>query len=833
MVVICDKKYQNTTYNSYFDLFRYELSDFQKFAIQAIVDGCHALVTAPTGSGKSLPAEFAIQHFVGRGKKVIYTSPIKALSNQKYSDFTAKYPDIRIGISTGDFKCNPDADVIIMTTEILMNALFLKENGGESDVANENNLQFQIDINNELACVVFDEVHMINDADRGHVWEKTILMLPEHVQMVMLSATIDAPERFAEWIEKRNNPVTKQVYLCPTYKRIVPLSHYGYLVIPESGFKLFKDKTMEKEIRDATRTLIPLQNDKGAFSDTGYKTLSRMTKIFDEKRIQTNRKHVLNDLGLFLRDREMLPAIAFVFSRKQVEKCASEITVPLLEDDSKVPYTVRRECEQIIRKLPNYQEYMELPEYGKLVSLLEKGVGIHHSGMIPILREIVEIMISKRYIKLLFATESFAIGLDCPIKTAIFTSMTKFDGSNERLLLSHEYTQMAGRAGRRGIDTIGHVVHCNNLFPVPSLSEYKTILGGKPQTLVSKFRISHSVILNLMRNGKTRFADFADFVRKSMISGEIASETNGIKEELKTATEQYDVLVESLKTLRTPESVCRQYMIAEEASKTAVNKKRKELDRTLQSIRDAHKFWKEDVAKIQRLYEAHGKMESLKQDLEHINEYMDNKIHRVCDLLINNGFMRYPLSKLDLPDETSSGFELTPLGQIATGLAEVDPLFISEWIVKWNWFESFSPKQLVGLFSIFTNVNAKLEERRTYPFSEDNWLKSRIIEVHETFQRYEDFVGSGEELIFDMTDFAMEWCDCSDEHECKLFIQTKVAEKGISIGDFTKAMMKISTIAKEILAVAEAAGEIGCVFNLTQIDGMILKYVTASQSLYI
>ena len=189
-----------------------------------------------------------------------------------------------------------------------------------------------------------------------------------------------------------------------------------------------------------------------------------------------NRKHTLNKLVKLLHDREMLPAIAFVFSRKQVESCAQDITVPLLNEEKDVPFNIRRECEQIIRKLPNHKEYLELPEYIMLVSLLEKGIGIHHSGMIPVLREIVEIMISKKYIYLLFATESFAIGLDCPIKTAVFTSMSKYDGHQDRYLHAHEYTQMAGRAGRRGIDTVGHVVHCNNLFPLPRDYDYKLIL---------------------------------------------------------------------------------------------------------------------------------------------------------------------------------------------------------------------------------------------------------------------------------------------------------------------------------------------------------------------
>ena len=455
MVKICTEPYANDEkYKEHFDCYDFALSDFQKYAIEAIVEGHHTLVTAHTGSGKTLPAEFALNYFVKKGKRLIYTSPIKALSNQKYSEFSRKYPHISFGLMTGDIKINPDADVLIMTTEILMNALFLQTlHEQETPSA----LEFQVNINEELACVVFDEVHYINDADRGQVWEKTILMLPKHIQMIMLSATIDAPEKFAAWTERGDS--SKEVYLASTYKRVVPLTHYAYLTSNESSIKLLKDKELEKTVRSNTQKLITLRTDKGTFCEDGYKKVAKMTKLFHDKSMFVKRKHALNNLGLYLKENDMLPAIAFVFSRKLVETCASDMHVNLLEDDSKVPYIVRKECEQIVRKLPNFKEYMELPEYDQLVSLLEKGVGIHHSGMIPILREIVEIMISKKYIKVLFATESFAIGLDCPIKTAVFTSLMKFDGRNERLLYPHEYTQMAGRAGRRGIDTVGHVVH--------------------------------------------------------------------------------------------------------------------------------------------------------------------------------------------------------------------------------------------------------------------------------------------------------------------------------------------------------------------------------------
>lgn len=213
-------------YDEYFNWFPYTLSDFQKESIQAIVDGNHSLVTAHTGSGKSLPAEFAIQFFTQQGKKVIYTSPIKALSNQKYYDFVQKYPHISFGIMTGDIKINPEAQVVIMTTEILMNSLFV---GPIPD----------------LACVVFDEIHYINDAERGKVWEQSILMLPKDVQMVMLSGTIDSPEKFAAWCERGDS--TRKVVLSSTHSRIVPLVHYGYLCTTESSIKRQKDKAIQKK----------------------------------------------------------------------------------------------------------------------------------------------------------------------------------------------------------------------------------------------------------------------------------------------------------------------------------------------------------------------------------------------------------------------------------------------------------------------------------------------------------------------------------------------------------------------------------------------------------
>jgi superfamily II RNA helicase len=872
MVKICSKEYpleNDEKYATYFQRFPYPLSPFQKHALEAIVEGHHVLVTAHTGSGKTLPAEFAIQHFVGLGKKLIYTSPIKALSNQKYYEFTKKYPEISFGLLTGDIKTNPDADVLIMTTEILMNYLFMGEpkepsiplpnSSPEFEVGsgsvfavgsgsgfelgpgsavvtnNKSNLQFNIDVHNELGCVVFDEVHYINDKERGQVWEKTILMLPPHIQMVLLSATIDNPAGFAEWIENRHikieGPHSKHVALASTNHRVVPLSHYGFLTTTEAIFKAVRDKTTQKMIRDTTNTLIPLQDHNGGFQDTGYRNIVKVRDILDNNYVDMKRKNVLNQLALFLRDRDMLPAIAFVFSRKHVELCAKDITVPLLEDDSKVGYTVRRECEQIVRKLPNYQEYLQLPEYNQVVSLLEKGIGIHHSGMIPILREIVELMISKKYIKLLFATESFAIGLDCPIRTAIFTSLTKFDGNGERYLLAHEYTQMAGRAGRRGIDTVGHVVHCNNLFNIPSLTDYKTMLGGVPQKLVSKFHISYGLILNLLKNGKT--TDFHKFSEKSMITLEIANSIDADKREMEDLAIKLNKKLETIKMNRTPKQVCERYIELETLCKQAVNKKRKEIEREMDNSRNEYRTLLEDVKKVKELWDMDTEYHKLKDSIEYMEQYVYTQTQNICKIMSEEGVIN------DLGD---SIYELTAQGKIAANIAEVHPLPISKKMCDNAYFADFTPKQLVGLFSCFTDVKIPSDQKYSIPITEDKLLKQTINDLIGMYKNYESkefevdlHTGINYEnaLVFDMVDYSMSWCDCQTEEECKYFIQSVISEKEISIGDFTKAMMKIVTISKELFNIAETLGAIDLMYKLNQIDGMVLKYVLTSQSLYV
>lgn len=658
--------------------------------------------------------------------------------------------------------------------------------------------------------------------------------------MVMLSATIDNPLGFASWVESGrqtdNQSSNKRVYLASTDKRVVPLSHYGYVTVNEGIFKNIKDKELEQQIRSQTNVLIPLQSETGDFKEPAVHKMKKLLDIFEGRQMFMKRQQVLNSLALFLRDREMLPAIAFVFSRKHVELCAKEITIPLLEDDNKVGYTVRRECEQIIRKLPNFQEYLSLPEYNQVVSLLEKGIGIHHSGMIPVLREIVELMISKKYIKLLFATESFAIGLDCPIKTAIFTSLTKFDGQFERYLMPHEYTQMAGRAGRRGLDTVGHVVHCNNLFKLPTLNDYRSILCGKPQQLVSKFHINYSLILNLLKNGQT--FDFHKFAERSMIQEQLANSKQSICSAIHELKTRVDKKKESLSFMKTPYEICTRYLSLKNEIKTLVNKKRKECDREIHVLQNQYFGLLKDVDYVEEYMNLSRDLDDQSASLEFMNSFIQRNTMSICQILTRRGFIDVMYEE-DGQEIAYANYYLTDLGKIASSINEVHSLVLAQFMVSSEYFKDFDEYQIVGIFSAFTDIKLPDDQRR---YNAPDILKGPLNELVKLLQRYDDDE-LDEEVVtgikydnavnFDMVELSMKWTEKVDEVQCKEFIQGDVANKGISVGDFNKAMMKIATISKEVAKVAEEFGQMELLHKLSKIDGLVFKYVTTAQSLYL
>ena len=832
MVKVCSYNYSKSDeeeYKKYYEKYPYELHDFQKWSIEATVTGNHVLICCPTGSGKTFGGEFALDYFHSKGKKTIYTSPIKALSNEKFYNFTQKYPHISIGLITGDIKTNPDADVLIMTTEILLNKLYQLKSSSSIPTSS---ISFDMDIQNELGCVIFDEIHMINDENRGHVWEQTIMMLPPHVQMVGLSATLDNPEKFAYWLETKGDikPVSdKIVYLTKKQIRAVPLIHYSFITATNGVNKVIKDKSTQEEIKKAINKPFIIQDEKNVFNDVQYQSTVKILKLFEKHDVRVKRQHVLNKVTEYLVENEMLPALCYVFSRKQLEKCAEELTTNLLEFDSKVPYTVDRECEQIIRKLPNFEEYLHLPEYVNMVKLLRKGVGIHHAGLMPILREMTEMLFARGFIKILFCTETMSVGINLPVKTTIFTDVNKFNGEVLRTLYSHEYTQAAGRAGRLGLDKIGHVIHLNNLFRNVDSVSYKAMMNGKPQTLTSKFKISYNLLLNLIDIGDNNLVNFA---KKSMITGDLDNQMVQIYCEISKNNTELNNMKEYYNVLRTPREIIEEYVELQNKKPYAVNKKRKEIERSLEQIKDNYKFIEQDKITLEKVRLKENQIDELEREYNNINNFFNSGVQTVLNLLKNDGFIEG-----DFNDESS--ISLTLKGKFASQLRETHCLIFSK-LFEDKIIDHLTSKQLVGLFSCFTNISVQEEYKDNFPKIDDIDLKDIVQLVTNLYSEYQQKevtnkinTGIDYTIHYDLLKYVDEWCGCENVEECKLLLQKLGAEKEVFLGEFVKALLKINNISNEMEKIADMTGNVAFLSKLREIPNMTLKYVVTNQSLYV
>jgi superfamily II RNA helicase len=816
-------------YKEYFEKFNYPLHIFQKWALEGVILGNHVLVTAPTGSGKSLPAEFALDYFHSKNKKTIYCSPIKALSNQKYYDFSNKYPHITFGLITGDIKTNPDADVLIMTTEILLNKLYQIKSKSKQVTSS---VSFDMDLENELACVVFDEIHMINDKDRGHVWENSIMLLPKHIQMIGLSATLDDPGRFAYWLENRGeqpieNP-DKIVYLVKKNERAVPLTHYSFITTTEAIFKIVKDKEVHKEINSLINKFFVIQDAKGNFSDQHYSKVCKTIALFENNKVRVRRNHVLNQVSKLLVEKNMLPALCYVFSRKQIDICAKELTTNLLEFDSKIPYIAKHECDKIIRKLPNYQEYLQLPEYNSLVSLLEKGIATHHSGMMPVLREIVELFFEKGYIKFLFCTETVAIGLNLPVKTTIFTDINKHDGEQFRTLLGHEFVQASGRAGRLGLDTVGNVIHLHNLFRETDRISYKQMMTGTPQKLTSKFKISYNLLLNLIDIGDTNLTAFAN---KSMITGDIDNNLKEIYSNISKLTAELDTMQHSNTYLKTPISVIEEYIELQKNKDNTFNKKRKDIDKKLQMITSEYKFIDKDCSSYIKTLEKENQISNYQTQYDVTNNYIQCGVNSVIKLLTDDQYVEKSLDDHSL--------KLSNKGVLATHLREIHCLVFSK-LIEEGTITTMTTQELVSLFSCFTNITVGEDIKKINPNTNCIKLQNVLTNIQQLFVEYQDkemqySISSGSDytIHYELMEYVSEWCDCNDVLQCRKILTRLETEKGIFLGEFVKALLKINNISCEMEKIAEIIGNIDFLSKLKQIPELTLKYVVTNQSLYV
>ncbi len=429
------------------------LDPFQEKAISWIEQEHSVLVSAPTGAGKTLIAEAAIERALARHEGVIYTAPIKALSNQKYRDFRARYGE-EVGVLTGDVSINPEAPVLIMTTEIYRNSLF------------EN-----LDRVRKVGWVIFDEIHYLDDPERGTVWEEALLFTPPEIRILALSATVPNVDELAAWIRSIHN---RPIAVVKETHRPVPLTF-----IFQCQGKFFED--MNRLRRE------------GYFDRENWRLTGRERRRgFRPLRAKPNRlDHLLRSLV----EKKRLPAIYFVFGRRRAELLAQE-AAPLFDFLSGGE---RKEIAELYETLLTRYDLTQEKSALDLGPLIRQGIAYHHAGMLPTLKEVVERLFTSRLIKLIFTTETFALGINMPARSVIFDELEKFYGTRFRHLTTRDFYQMAGRAGRRGMDEGGFVyvrIHPQDI-PFP---EVRRVLYGDAESIRSQFNTAYATLLNLYRD---------------------------------------------------------------------------------------------------------------------------------------------------------------------------------------------------------------------------------------------------------------------------------------------------------------------------------------------
>jgi superfamily II RNA helicase len=467
----------------------YEPDALQKHCILALEAGDDVFIGAPTGTGKTYGGEYLIAKALRDGGRVFYTTPIKALSNQKYKDLKKLFPGASVGLLTGDIKMQPDAQIIVMTAEILCN--LLKKLGGATEGVG---LTAAVSLEGVVGIVV-DEAHYIQDADRGHVWEETLILAARlkkagrFLQLVLLSATLPNAADLVGWLATLSGTRT---HLLTTTYRIVPLVH-GILmdgkVVPfltngswnTDGYQswLKGQKAVEDAAASHKKAVEVRKRD-------GYSAPPPQAKA----RVESPEAR-LKRVVAWLHDAKEMPALFFMFSRKECERLAGTVELNLLERSEVADVTHIMDFH-----LSRHKAVLEKsPQYHGLRDLLRRGIAFHHSGLQPVLKEIVEILFARGFVKALFATETFSVGLNMPTKTVVFFELRKVtDGGRRRLLLPAEYIQMAGRAGRRGIDVKGLVLYEPLREPVTN-TELKSLLTGGLPPLNSKMRFHYDFIL--------------------------------------------------------------------------------------------------------------------------------------------------------------------------------------------------------------------------------------------------------------------------------------------------------------------------------------------------
>jgi superfamily II RNA helicase len=787
LIIVNKGKYCLDEPKQYYN-FKFKPDHFQLWGMNAINKGHNLFCCAHTGSGKTVLAQHAIFKALQEGKQAIYASPIITLSNQKFKEFQEdfeKYDQDNVGILTGDSKINPTAKILIMTAEILRNAL---ERKSDEEVYEWN---FNPD---KIGCVVLDEVHYINNPDRGKVWEDIIINLNPNINLIMLSATINGAENLVKWISSLKNIPCN---LVSTEKRPVPLQHKMFL----------NDK------------FVMIMDDDKWCDGEWNKVKKASKKYFYDKRTKSNIPILFKCLKKLI-EKEELPVTVFLLNKKMVENIAK-----------KMPFSFETDLTRIktlwFTHLNKYEEiYKHSEQWLFIKSLVFKGIGIHHRGILPMLREIVEIMYGEKLLSVLIATETFAMGVNMPTKTTIFPQLTKWDGKGRRNLKPDEYTQMAGRAGRRGLDEYGNVI----LIPEYDLIEEweaRKMLMSPPQKVESKFSIDYSYILKKLifrieNNIDIPIIDYLrDSIKKSYLNKEQDIFLNNLLKQKDNLKINKDIEFDDY------QDIFNQYIEKEEhinnSQKKLIklsNKKRKKIKREMIIIKE--QIPERIFKKLENQVKKQNELQKLEKEIEYHNIKYNNQIEKVMEFLIQENLL----------DEK---YNLSRLGRIVAEVNECNPLLLG-YILNNKILNKLEFSEIIALLSTFIKDDS------------NNEIRIKNLEISDNLK----------ELMYNLSDYANKLYDYENKinHSLpftiwskwdlylNLFIPSKLWAEGkqwVEIkanydsyeGNFVKNILRLTNLIRNIVVIAKITNNFELLTKLDNFEEKLIRDFVRNDSLYL
>lgn len=654
--------------------FPFELDDFQKEACEIIDNGESVVVCAPTGAGKTVIAQHAINNALKQGCRIFYTTPLKALSNQKFYDFCEQYGADKVGLLTGDTSINRGAQIVIMTTEVFRNILYGTNFGAVAD-----NLK-------DVRYVVLDEVHYMNDEQRGTVWEESIIYCPTNIQIIALSATVANCDELTNWI----NTVHSKTKLVNTDFRPVPLRFFYF------------DSSQPYK-------LLPLLTPDGKLNNKIKPEKPQWARGKD-KRKKTYVKQIIQNLA----DNDMLPAIYFTFSRKkcdeQMEKCSG-----LGLNTRKEQEEIKAFIEEFIAENPHL--------YGnKHIEYLIQGVASHHAGLLPAWKNLVEKLFQKGLIKVVFATETLAAGINMPARSTVISSTSKRTDSGHRMLTANEFLQMSGRAGRRGMDEVGYVTVVGTPFQTPE--EVAELVLSDSNPLESKFSPSYSMVLNLLQ--RFNLEESKELILKSF--GYYSSDYR--LKPILFQLEQYDKEIEE-RSFICPNKLSDDKMLEYDKLRFLYVQNRQTYKKIVKQEKSKHrplspevvefgKRNKEELHKLQqfacdtcKLYKKHSKNLEVLKRIDSKKKKLLKEIEKQKDIYWNKFIAHravlkeYGYIQNDYPTEK---------GKTTSQIRSENELYLAE-IIFSGVLENLTPSQLAGVICALTTEELRIEIPYI-PFSE-------------------------------------------------------------------------------------------------------------------